>query len=122
VIFEFGDWTWRVTDVRLPKRVTCILTLVVPTPEITVQPQNVIIMEGNAAQFSVIATGGRNLAYQWRRNGQDIPGATYENYSLNQARADVAGTYDVVVRNSGGAITSAPATLTITNRPPPPPP
>ncbi|MCE2646300.1 MAG: immunoglobulin domain-containing protein, partial [Burkholderiaceae bacterium] len=57
-------------------------------PSITAQPAAVSVTEGQTAAFSVTATGTAPLAYQWRRNGADIAGATAATYSLAATLAD----------------------------------
>ena len=88
-----------------------ILTVNVP-PTITYQPVSAIIPAGSTATFSVTATGTAPLNYQWRRNGSTLAGATASSYTTG-----TAGTYDVIVSNVAGTVTSSPATLTV-NQPP----
>ena len=85
-------------------------------PSITTQPANVTVTAPVAANFSVVATGTAPLAYQWRRNGANISGATSAGYSLNPTSlADNGAQFDVVVSNGAGTVTSAAATLTVTS-------
>ncbi len=51
-------------------------------PTITQQPANVSVTAGQAASFTVAATGTAPLAYQWQRDGVAIAGATAANYAL----------------------------------------
>ncbi|MCE2645925.1 MAG: immunoglobulin domain-containing protein, partial [Burkholderiaceae bacterium] len=60
----------------------------VVAPSITAQPAAVSVTEGQTAAFSVTAAGTAPLAYQWRRNGADIAGATAATYSLAATLAD----------------------------------
>ena len=59
-----------------------------------------------------VAASGEQLAYQWRKDGVDLPGATAATFSITAAVAD-AGSYDVVVANPAGAVTSAAATVVV---------
>ena len=53
-------------------------------------------------------------AFQWRHNGEVIPGATASWLQLDDAGNDAAGSYDVVVYGTGSqAILSQSATLTV---------
>ena len=90
---------------------------------IMAQPQNASAFEGQTATFSADATGVGPLAYQWRRNGTLIPGATSPSYTTPALTiaADNGTTYSVVVANGIGSATSTPATLTVAAAPPPPP-
>jgi hypothetical protein len=45
-------------------------------PSITAQPKNTSVTVGQAASFTVAATGTAPLAYQWRLGGSEIAGAT----------------------------------------------
>jgi hypothetical protein len=80
-------------------------------PTITQQPQSITRYAGRTARFTVVATGGANLLYQWQLGSADIPNATGPTLTLNNISAANAGTYRVVVRNTIGSITSDPATL-----------
>ena len=58
-------------------------------------------------------TGTPPLSYQWRRNLLNITGATSPILVINNVQAANAGSYTVRVSNSLGAVTSAPANLTV---------
>ena len=86
----------------------------VVAPAITQQPANVTVAAGNTATFSVITTGTAPLAYQWRRAGVNIAGATAATYTTPATLpADSGALYSVVVSNSADTVTSANATLTV---------
>ena len=90
-------------------------------PSITTQPASLTVNAPASATFSVVVTGDAPLSYQWRRNGVNIGGATSSSYVLNPtAVADSGVQFDVIVSNTAGTITSAPATLTVTAAPVPP--
>src|SRR5262249_61967855 len=84
-------------------------------PQITAQPNNVTVQEPATASFSVQASGTAPLAYQWRRGGAPINGATGPSYSLNTTSraSDNGAQFDVIVSNPFGAVTSRVATLTV---------
>lgn len=84
-------------------------------PNISIHPASKTVSEGQAADFSVSATGTAPLSYQWQRNGVDIPGATANQYSLSSTVAsDNGAMFRVVVTNQFGSATSNAATLTVT--------
>jgi hypothetical protein len=89
-------------------------TVTATAPAITTQPVSLAINEGQAASFTVAASGTATLAYQWRKGGTAISGATSATYSITASAASDAGSYDVVVSNSAGSVTSSAATLTVT--------
>lgn len=91
----------------------------VPTT-ITRQPANQTICASETAVFSLDATGGTPLAFQWRRGTTNvvddsrITGATTATLTILQASANDAGTdYNCVVTGLCGSTTSANAALSL---------
>ena len=84
-------------------------------PVIIDQPLDLAVTEPNAATFRVSANGNPQPAYQWRRNGINITGATKNIYSLSSTSFEVddGAKFDVIASNSRGSVTSDPAVLTI---------
>jgi len=80
-------------------------------PSITLHPSNQEVAENERVQFAVSVNGAGPFTYQWRRNGQNIPGATSETLTLNRVLAADFGRYDVVVSNASGSTTSNAAEL-----------
>jgi hypothetical protein len=96
----------------------------VSPPIIVRAPVDQIAAVGNTARFSLAAVGPEPLSYQLRLDGTNIPGNSTtlpgdtSVPTLSLAVPLKVGTYtvDVVVTNSGGAVTSSPpATLTVIN-------
>lgn len=85
-------------------------------PLILTQPQATQAVVGATATFSVSAQSqGGTLAYQWRRNGVDVAGATGASYTTPAVAAgDNGAVYSVRVSSSNGTSTlSADAGLTV---------
>jgi hypothetical protein len=83
-------------------------------PTITTQPANQNVALGQTATFSVLASGTPSLTYQWRKNGANIAAATATSYTTPPTIvADNATTFDVVVSNSAGNVTSTSASLAV---------
>jgi hypothetical protein len=82
-------------------------------PSITTHPADVTVTVGGAATFSVSAGGTGTLSYQWRKDGNNIQGATSASYDVTGITSDNAGNYSAVVTNSCGTVTSSAATLTV---------
>ncbi len=103
---------------------SAVATLTVSTnglpPSIIAPPQSQTVERGQNATFTVTASGSEPLSYQWRfKSSPDGPpanlaGATQSSYTRFNAQTNDAGYYAVVITNAAGAITSAPATLTVT--------
>lgn len=90
-------------------------------PLIAAHPQNVVVSPGQAAAFSVTATGTA-LQYQWQRDGVDIGGATGRTYTIASPQlADTGSRFRVVVSNASGNVVSREATLVVTLDQPPTP-
>src|SRR5467141_3701908 len=87
-------------------------------PTITTQPGNQTVTAGQTATFTVVAAGTAPLSYQWQKNGVNIAGATSTSYTTPvTTTADSGSTFDVVVSNTAGTVTSAAATLTVNPAP-----
>lgn len=81
---------------------------------ISSQPQALTVEAGNNANFSISASGGGSLSFQWRKGGQNIVGATANTLTLANVTAADAGLYSVVVGNSVSSEPSFTARLTVT--------
>ena len=87
-------------------------TVVAPTIMGNLQSQT--IADGLSVSFMVEAVGTAPLAYQWRRNGVDIPGASLSTYDISAVSlADQGAQFSVIVSNSAGSVTSNSSTLTV---------
>ncbi len=94
------------------------LTVAPNSPAITTQPLNTTVLMGATATFTVVATGTTPLAYQWKKNGADIVGATNASYTTPVTiAADNGAAFSVVITNIASSVTSNSATLTV-NIPP----
>jgi len=92
--------------------------LIVNVPiTIVAQPQSQTVPAGGSASFTVAAAGTPPLAYQWKRNGANLPAATSSTLTINNAQAAQSGSFTVEISNAAGSTTSAPAILTV-NVPP----
>jgi len=66
----------------------------------------------------VVAAGTAPLSYQWQKNGANIAGATAVSYTTPvTTTSDSGSTFDVVVTNTAGTVTSTAATLTVSPAP-----
>jgi HYR domain-containing protein/PKD domain-containing protein len=81
-------------------------------PSITQQPLSQAKCVHDRVTFSIAATGD-SLAFQWRKNSENILGANSDTLSLLDLKPDDAGSYDVVVTGACGSMTSEPANLAV---------
>jgi hypothetical protein len=80
-------------------------------PQILGQPVQQVVEPGQFAAFSVVVADASGVAYRWRFNSAAIAGATGDSLIVPSAEAANEGQYTVVVTNSAGSVTSAPAEL-----------
>jgi hypothetical protein len=84
-------------------------------PAITAQPTDQRVAVGLTATFSVTASGTAPLQYQWQKGTTAIAGATASSYTTPAAALpDDGSTFQVVISNSAGSVTSGNAKLTVT--------
>ncbi|MFN6944670.1 MAG: immunoglobulin domain-containing protein [Cytophagaceae bacterium] len=77
---------------------------------ITTHPQSQTACLGSSVTFSVVSNQG-SPAYQWRKNGVNISGATNASYTISNVDASNAGSYDCKVNTELSNV----AVLTIPN-------
>lgn len=82
-------------------------------PTVSSDATDQTVAHGSSATFAVSATGTPPLSYQWQFNGASIAGATNTSLTVQQAYTTNTGIYRLVINNSYGSITSAPASLNI---------
>ncbi len=82
-------------------------------PAIYGQPASQTASANDNVIFSVTAGGSPPLAYQWRFNATNIPGATAATLALPGVQAIQAGAYSVQVSNAFGFTLSSNAVLTV---------
>jgi len=91
---------------------TVTVNAVSTAPYIVTQPVGRTLYATGSWTLAVQAEGGA-LEYQWKQNGNPIPGATDATYSIDGATADDTGTYVVEVSNSLGSETSIEAVVEV---------
>lgn len=100
------------------------LTVNASAPVITTQPVSRTAVTAENAGFTVVVSGTAPLSYQWRKDGSpisdagNVSGATSASLLIAGVTAVNGGSYDVVVANALGSVTSTAATLLV--NPPPP--
>jgi pectate lyase len=83
-------------------------------PGIVSQPQNLTVLEGQTAVFSVIATGTPPLVYQWYFNtNSTVANATNSTLTIQNAQISDAGMYSATVSNAAASVSSSYASLAV---------
>jgi uncharacterized repeat protein (TIGR01451 family) len=82
-------------------------------PAIYIQPASQGVSIGGIATFNVLAGGIPSLAYQWRKDGLPISGATSSSYVIAGVQSNHVGLYSVQVTNLYGSVLSSNAALNL---------
>ncbi len=96
-----------------------ISLMLIRAPVIIQEPLSTNGYIGSNVTFNVTANGTQPLSYQWRFEGLDLPQGTNSWLTLGQLSTNSTGSYDVVITNNYGSVTSTVAVLQVV--PPPPP-
>ena len=82
-------------------------------PEAFVTPGVTETANGSTVILNANPAGNGPFTLQWRKDGQDIPGATDSTLTLSSVTDADAGFYTVVVKNALGSWISTPATVKV---------
>jgi hypothetical protein len=99
--------------------VTSPVITVSEAPAILSQPLGQSILLGSNVTFAATAAGDATLSYQWYLNGVPLAdggrvnGSTTTNLSITSVQTSDVGSYQLVVTNNSGSVTSAVASLTV---------
>ncbi len=85
-------------------------------PSMTLQPTNQTVLTLTDVTLAASAGGTSPLYYQWRKGGSDVPGANNPSLTIASVGTNDSGTYQLVVTNTQGSITSSAAVLTVLRR------
>jgi hypothetical protein len=88
-------------------------------PVIASQPQGLTVSAGTAVALSVVASGTGQVGYQWWKDNATMRSQTSPSLLLSRPAASDSGNYFVVVTNYSGAVTSAPAPVSVISSPQP---
>jgi hypothetical protein len=112
---DAASYTVRVSSSRggpVAESMPAVLGVAIP-PQITTQPVGATLQKGQVTILEVVAIGSGDITYQWRRDGEDIGGATLNRLQVVASGPVSGGSYDVVVTSSFGRVTSSPAVVTL---------
>ncbi len=77
------------------------------------QPRGQTIMVGSSYTLQARVAGSVPLTYQWKKNGQDLPGAVRSSLAFPSAAEADSGTYQLFVTQGATTISSTAVTLTV---------
>lgn len=86
-------------------------------PQVDAPPVSVTVDPNSPVSFSVSVSSATPVTYQWKFNGENIPGATGDTLFLPSVTLANEGSYTVVITNAQGSTTSAAGVLTIKDNP-----
>ena len=114
LIADTGSYSVRLTNACGQTLSSSAYLSVLKTTSISLQPVSQTVKENTNVTFTVNAIG-TNLAYQWRKNGVDIPGATNSSFTISSAKKSDEGNYTVLVSGQcGQPVLSGIAALSVT--------
>ena len=82
-------------------------------PVVTSQPHGGVFLVGDSVTLSVTASGIPAPAYQWRKNGAWISGATGSSLALTGLQTTDSGAYEALAFSVAGFMFSQPATILV---------
>jgi hypothetical protein len=85
--------------------------IVTDKPVISMSPQPAVICRGDTVTWAGYAVGVPPLAYQWRKNGVPIAGATTSTFGVTNVALANIGSYDLRVTNLYGTAISSAVTI-----------
>ncbi len=112
-----GNYTVVITN-RAGSITSSVAVLVVNVPPtITSDPTNQVVLLNSSVTFTAAATGTAPLAYQWRKDGVNIPGAIAPSFTIPAVQLSDQAMYSVLVTNVAGQAASLAAQLRVTDAP-----
>jgi len=112
-----GTYTCLVTNACGESTTAPVNVTVNTGPSITQHPSGWNFCQGVSVPLTCVATGTPAPTYQWRFNSNPIAGATSSAYTIASVQPANAGSYDCVVTNSCGSITSNAAQVIVSTPP-----
>ena len=88
-----------------------------PFGHLALQPATGVVATDTSLVFTALAGGSGPFAWQWRKDGAAIAGATNATLAIAAAQPANAGAYSVVITSAAGAFTSSIAPVTVLSPP-----
>lgn len=112
---DAGVYSARLTNPQgfLPSTNATLTVLPPSLPIIAYPPADMTVYSGQTAQWWVWADGSPPFAYQWFKNGTNLPGATSATLTITNVQMNDAGSYSLQVTNTEGSVLTSNALLTV---------
>ena len=88
------------------------IEVIIKNPQITTQPQDVLICSGDTANFNLTAIGYNNT-YKWKKNSSFISGQVFDQLALFSVGTSDVANYLCVVTNTCGSVNSNTVSLSL---------
>lgn len=85
--------------------------------DISLQPVSASAYVNESVTLNVSAMSETPMQYQWRKDGQDIDGATLSHFALQGLTLADSAQYDVVITNGSDFVVSSVAAVSVNNLP-----
>jgi len=108
-----GQYQVTVSNSDGPVKSTPATLTVITTPQILTQPSTQVADPGTTVSLTPTARGGRPLTYLWYLNSNLLTSSSTINLTLNNVQPANSGSYQLIVTNSYGSVTSSVAQLTV---------
>ena len=86
-------------------------------PVFTTQPASGNYCIGATVTLEPSVEGSANMTYQWKKDGNNIPGATTRTLTIESADVAASGSYTVVASTSCASLTSQAAVVSVNGAP-----
>ena len=113
-------WRGCLDEVRIynrilfPTEVQALYALAAPAPPtFAPQPQGTTLYQGETLWLTPIVNGTPPIAFQWQKNGTNLPGANAMSLEIPNAQPSDAGAYALVASNSVQLVTSTTAQVVV---------
>ena len=97
------------SNIKLPNFAFIVIT----KPSVNTAPVTTTKNTGESITYSLSPSGTGTLSYQWKKDNNDIAGATLNTLKIDNLEINNSGNYSCQISNSCGSITVAAGSLTV---------
>ncbi len=104
---SIGGYRLSGTFIPLPKK-----AFIVSAP-----PPRIAVIRGKTLTLKVTALSNYKISYQWKKDGEDLPGKTASSLVLSNVQASAMGRYTVTLANIAGTVETDPCAVEVRYKP-----